>query len=107
VEDRKVSLQEIFREGFAEFSRTHILPLHVHRAARAIIECRTAALGGHVQRCPEGHVEQVWYNSCKHCCCPQCSLLPKERWLEAQQERLLGCDHYHVIFILPHELLNL
>lgn len=69
--------------------------------------CRTATLGGHIQRCPEGHVEGIWYNSCKHRACPQCASIQIERWLERQKERLLACDHYHVIFTLPHELQGL
>ena len=39
-----------------------------------------------------------------HRSCPQCAYLQTERWLAFQQARLLACDHYHVIFTLPHEL---
>jgi Putative transposase/Transposase zinc-binding domain len=99
-----ITLQGIFREHFPEYVRTHRLPLHVHKAAQAIMQCRTAALGGHVQACPEGHVERVWYNSCKHRACPQCAHLQVDRWLEEQRARLLDCDHYHVVFTLPSEL---
>src|SRR5262249_48733786 len=64
----------------------------------------TAALGGHVQACPEGHKSRIWYNSCRHRACPQCAYLQTERWLARQRARLVACDHYHVIFTLPHEL---
>ncbi len=64
-------------------------------------------LGGHVQACPDGHFERVWYNSCKHRICPQCAYLQVERWLAKWKARLLNCDHYHVIFTLPHELNDL
>src|SRR5215471_21220392 len=30
--------------------------------------------------------------------------LQTERWLALQRARLLACDHYHVIFTLPHDL---
>jgi hypothetical protein len=46
----------------------------------------------------------VWYNSCGHRSCPQCSHLAKERWLEKQKARLLACDHFHVIFTIAQEL---
>ena len=98
-----VTLQAIFQKCFDSFSRTHRLSPHHRRAAQAIIHCRTLALGGHVRKCPNGHVEGVWYNSCGHRSCPQCSHLPKERWLEKQKARLLGCDHYHVILTVAHE----
>ena len=68
------------------------------------MQCRTAALGGHIQACPDGHVARVWYNSCRHRSCPQCAYLQTERWLALQRARLLACDHYHVIFTLPHDL---
>lgn len=64
------------------------------------MECRTAALGGHIQRCPEGHVQEVWYNSCRHRSCPQCSHLARERWLEKQRARLLAGDHFHLSAVL-------
>jgi hypothetical protein len=99
-----VTLQTIFEDAFPLYEQTHPLPAHVRKAARAIIQCRTAALGGHVQECPEGHVARIWYNSCRHRSCPQCAYLQTERWLALQQARLLACDHYHVIFTLPHDL---
>ena len=99
-----VTLQTIFQDAFPAYAQTHPLPVHVRRAARAIIQCRTAALGGHVQACPDGHMARIWYNSCRHRACPQWAYLQIERWLALQRARLLACDHYHVIFTLPHEL---
>ena len=66
--------------------------------------CRTAVLGGHVQRCPNGHIERVWYNSCRHRACPQCNGLAKEQWLERTRARLLDCAHWHVVFTIAHQL---
>jgi hypothetical protein len=68
------------------------------------MQCRTAALGGHVQSCPDGHFSRIWYNSCRHRSCPQCAFIESERWLARQRSRLLACEHYHVIFTVPHEL---
>jgi hypothetical protein len=99
-----VTLQTIFQDAYPAYEQRHPLPAHVRRAARAIMQCRTAALGGHMQACPDGHIARVWYNSCRHRACPQCAYLQTERWLALQQARLLACDHYHVIFTLPHEL---
>jgi hypothetical protein len=99
-----ITLQQIFQDAYPAYEQTHPLPAHVRRAARALMQCRTAALGGHVQACPDGHVERIWYNSCRHRSCPQCAYLQTERWLAVQRARLLACDHYHVIFTLPHDL---
>jgi hypothetical protein len=97
-----VTLQQIFQDAFPAYEPTHPLPAHVRRAARAIMQCRTAALGGHVQACPDGHRSRIWYNACRHRSCPQCASLQTERWLALQQARRLACDHSHVLFTLPH-----
>jgi len=102
-----VTLQMIFQDAFPAYEQRHALPAHVRRAAHALMQCRTAALGGHIQACPDGHVARVWYNSCRHRSCPQCAYLQTERWLARQRARLLACDHYHVIFTLPHDLNSL
>lgn len=103
----EASVQDIFATHFDAYASDHPLPLHKHKAARAIIDCRTAAMGGHVVRCPHGHVEEIHYNSRKNRSCPQCSALPTERWLEKVTGQLLDCDHYHVIFTIPHQLIGL
>ena len=99
-----VTLQTIFPDAFPAYEQRHALPAHVRRAAPALSRCRTAALGGHIQACPDGHVSRIWYNSCRHRSCPQCAYLQTERGLARQRARLLACDHSHVIFPLPHEL---
>ena len=99
-----VTLQTILQEAFPAYEQTHPLPAHVRKAAHALMWCRTAALGGHIQACPDGHVTGIWYNSCRHRSCPPCAFLQTERWLALQRARLLACDHYQVIFTLPHDL---
>jgi hypothetical protein len=99
-----ITLQTIFQDAYPAYEQTHLLPMYVRRAARAVMQCRTAALGGHIQACPDGHVARIWYTSCRHRSCPQCAYLQTERWLALQRARLLACDHYHVIFTLPHDL---
>jgi hypothetical protein len=97
-------LQQLLDAHYPAFEQTHPLPDHVREAVHCLRCCRTAALGGHVQACPDGHIERVWYNSCRHRFCPQCAQLQIAQWLERQKARLLSCDHYHVIFTLPSEL---
>ena len=98
------TLQEILRAALPGYTEHHALPGYVRFAARRIIQCRTEALGGHVESCPHGHIQRVWYNSCKHRACPQCAALAREQWLQKQKARFLACDHYHVIFTVPEEL---
>ena len=98
-----VTLQTIFQDAFPVYEQRHALPAHVRRAAHALRPCRTAALGGQVQACPDGHMSCIWYNSCRPRSCPQWTYLQTERWLALQQARLLACDHSHVICTLPHD----
>jgi hypothetical protein len=100
----QITLQKIRQIGDDADARTHGLADYVRRAVWALFACRTAVLGGHVQACPEGHLERIWYHSCRHRMCPQCAWVQIERWLAKQRARLLTCDHYHVIFTIPHEL---
>lgn len=101
----EATLQDIFREGFEAYAASHKLPLKHHKAAHAIMRCRTPEQGGHELRCPDDHEHTIQYHSCRHRSCPKCNALPKAEWAEKQFHRLLPVDHYHAIFTLPHELL--
>src|SRR5262249_11236100 len=97
-------LQHLLDAHYHAFARTHPVPDHVREAVHWLRSGRTAALEDQVQACPEGHVERVWYNSCRHRVCPQCTQLQIAQWLERPRAWLLACEHYHVIFTLPREL---
>jgi hypothetical protein len=99
-----VTLQGILLASFATFAHVHKLPQRVWRAAQAVMRCRTAALGGHVRRCPQGHVTEIWYNSCRHRACPRCCAQRIRQWLDGWQQQILSTDHFHVIFTLPSDL---
>jgi endogenous inhibitor of DNA gyrase (YacG/DUF329 family) len=96
----KITLQQILRMGEKAYACTHRLPDYVRRAVWALLVCRTAVLGGHVQACPEGDLERVWANACRPRMCPQCAFIQVTRWLDKQKARLLACEHYHVIFTM-------
>jgi hypothetical protein len=102
-----VTIQHIRQRGYAGFEARHPLPAYVRTAVWALLACRTARLGGHIQACPAGHVERVWYNSCRHRRCPPGAWLQVARWLGRQQVRLRACDHDPVIFTMPDELRGL
>ena len=98
------TIQQILQDHFDDLAVSGTLSAPQQRAGWALRKCRTAALGGHVQRGPNGHVERVWYNSCRNRACPQCNGLARERWLERTRARLIDCAHWHVIFTIPHQL---
>jgi hypothetical protein len=74
---------------------------------RAIARCRTAALGGHLDRCGACGHQAISYNSCRNRHCPKCQAQARERWLQARERELLDVPYVHVVFTLPHGLLPL
>jgi len=99
-------IQNIFRYYFSRIKNKK-LPLKDIKAAEAIMLCRTPEQGYNYLACPDGHEEKIQTHSCKHRSCPICADKARHNWIEAQKNRLLNCSHYHVIFTLPHEYLNL
>jgi hypothetical protein len=81
------------------------LSYQVLKAYRAVERCRTAALGGHKDKCAGcEYSPPVSYNSCRSRCCPKCQAQARRRWLEAQQRDLINTNYFHVVFTAPHEL---
>jgi len=67
----------------------------------AIEQCRTAALGGHVERCERCGYTCIAYNSCRNRHCPKCQGASAKAWLAEREADLLPVDYYHVVFTLP------
>jgi len=74
------------------------------RVTRALIQCRTSALGGHVDACDACGERQISYNSCRDRHCPKCQAAATAEWLERERAYLLPVPYSHVVFTLPHAL---
>jgi len=99
-----LEVAHIFRLYGEAFRQKHRLCRVQLQAMRAIEDCRTAVLGGHLYRCEECGFEKNIYNSCRNRHCPKCQNLEKERWLEKRRNELLPVPYFHVVFTLPAEL---
>lgn len=99
-----VELQDVFSRFADSYLASH--PVHVEgiKAARAIITCRTAALGGHVDQCDSCDDVKVSYNSCRNRNCPKCGNLKKEQWILDRTSELLPVPYFHTVFTVPHGL---
>jgi hypothetical protein len=73
----------------------------------AITRCRTAALGGHRDRCSGCGHTAVSYNSCRNRHCPKCQGNARQHWLEARERELLPTPYVHIVFTLPREVASL
>ena len=96
--------------------RQHIDDIHQivpntwkRRAMYALARCRTAAMGGHIDRCdnPKCNKIHISYNSCRNRHCPKCQGHLREQWVHAREADLLNVKYFHVVFTLPHHLNNL
>ena len=102
-----LEVADIFRQHGSSFRLTHPLSPEQRRVMRAIEQCRTAALGGHVDQCDTCGHQRISYNSCRNRHCPKCQSLAKARWLEARIADLLPVAYFHVVFTLPEQLASL
>ena len=102
-----VEMADIVRcagQAFIEHSRRWINWQH-RKVLLAIVRCRTAALGGHRDRCTGcGHTTAISYNSCRNRHCPRCQGNARRRWLQARERELLPTRYVHAVFTLPREL---
>jgi len=101
-----VELAEILRRHGPRYRKkfaARILPSH-RQAMRAIEQCRTEALGGHVYYCQECDETQYSYHSCRNRHCPKCQNGSAQHWLEKQQDMLLPVPYYLLTFTLPDSL---
>ena len=73
----------------------------------AITRCRTAALGGHRDRCSGCGHTAISYNSCRNRHCPKCQGNAHQHWLEARERELLPTPYEHIVFTLPREVASL
>src|SRR5687768_16634949 len=99
-----VALADVFRLHAAAYGRTHTLTPEQHKVVHAIVNCRTAVLGGHVEQCQQCHTIQYAYHSCRNRHCPKCESFKATQWLQDRQTELLPVPYFHVVFTLPHEL---
>ena len=101
-----LELADVFKSLDADFSKTDPQSLNSQqrRAFRDIIQCRTAALGGHVEQCTRCSHEQIAYNSCRNRHCPKCQAAARKEWTQKRAAELLPVEYFHVVFTLPDQL---
>ena len=98
------TLAEVLRRFGPEYLRTHEPSTAQARAWRAIVACRTAALGGQRLHCQGCGAQQWRWHSCRNRHCPQCQSRQRDAWRSARLSELLDVPYCHLVFTLPHEL---
>ncbi|MEE9215451.1 MAG: IS91 family transposase [Thermodesulfobacteriota bacterium] len=99
-----IEIADIFSKYGEEYRDQYHQPANLTKVMNLITCCRTAALGGHIEKCDNCGYETNAYNSCRNRHCPKCQFSAKERWLKAREGELLPVPYYHVVFTIPNEL---
>jgi hypothetical protein len=97
-------LAEVLATFGPAYLASQSLPRGTAKVWRAILACRTAALGGHIESCADCGTSRHVYHSCRNRHCPRCQTRAKEAWLAARRREVLPVPYFHLVFTLPHAL---
>ena len=104
-----LEVADVFRSAGPAYRAAHAghLSLQQLKVMSAIEQCRTAALGGHIEACEDCGHWRIAYNSCRNRHCPKCQGAAARTWLEAREADLLPVGYFHVVFTLPAEVADI
>jgi hypothetical protein len=102
----RLEVADIFHRHGADWRRVNAghVSLGQLQVMSAIEQCRSAALGGHVERCEDCGHHRIAYNSCRNRHCPKCQGVAAQDWLAARGADLLPVGYFHIVFTLPAEI---
>src|SRR5437660_525849 len=105
----KLEVADIFRRYGEAYRQQHGASLSTaqRRVMTAIEVCRTAALGGHLERCDCCHYERPCYSSCRDRHCPKCQSLARAEWVEKRTAEVLQTHYFHVVFSVPEQIASI
>jgi hypothetical protein len=95
---------DVVRAHADDYRRAHRPSAAQEAVLRHVSQCRTAALGGHVQQCDRCGHQRIAYKSCRDRHCPKCQNTARAEWITERLERLLPVPYFHVVFTIPDAL---
>lgn len=109
MKPQRPEVADIFRRYGGAYRKAHhaFLSTAQRRVMNAIQVCRTAALGGHVEKCDECGRRRIWYNSCRNRHCGKCQSLARAQWIQDRQSELLDTSYFHVVFTVPEQIASI
>lgn len=100
----RLQVADILIKHIGDYQNQYPLWAQHRKIVSDLLNCRTAHLGGHIERCNHCGTVRITYHSCRNRHCPRCQHMPRERWLEKRKDEILPTSYFHVVFTLPHEL---
>jgi hypothetical protein len=104
VKKPALEIAYILQHHLEDYKRQYRLGPEHQKILSDLLNCRTAKMGGRVDRCDTCGSLRILYHSCRNRHCPKCQHMPRERWLAKRKEEILPVNYFHVVFTLPHEL---
>jgi hypothetical protein len=102
--NQRIEIAHILYKHMGDYQNQYRLWPEHKKIVSDLLNCRTAYLGGHIDRCDNCGTVRIIYHSCRNRHCPKCQHMPRERWLEKRKGEILPVKYFHVVFTLPHEL---
>lgn len=98
-------IQNVFDFSYDKYCSGNQFQSDIQRkAARAILSCKSGALGCNISRCDDCSHTEIHYNSCRNRNCPNCQAVLKEIWIDQRKSEVIDSPYFHVVFTLPHQL---
>jgi len=97
----RIELADVLNQYGNVYREQNRLSENQYKALKAIMECRTSALGSHTTICDECGYKSIQYNSCRNRHCPKCQYLKQLIWVDKLKNRLLPTRYFHIVFTIP------
>lgn len=101
---RGLEVAQIFDQYGAQYLQRHHLCTEQRKAFHAILNCRTARLGGHLDQCENCGYKRPAYNSCRNRHCPKCQYIKQVQWVDKLSGTLPPTKYFHMVFTIPSSL---
>ena len=98
------NIQQVFYQSYRGYLDKYGMNYELDKVAKAIMGCKTPAMGGNQTICQDCGKTHLHYNSCKNRHCPCCQSLTKEKWIDAQKADVVDAPYFHAVFTVPEEL---
>jgi hypothetical protein len=103
-EKNRLEVAHILKKHIGDYQNQYPLWPEHRKIVSDLLNCRTARMGGYIDRCDRCGMMRITYHSCRNRHCPKCQHMPRERWLEKRKDEILPTSYFHVVFTVPHEL---
>lgn len=97
-------VQQVFSQSYGSYIEKHGENHDSDKVARAILACKTSAMGGNITTCQDCGGTHVHYNSCRNRHCPCCQSMNKEKWIDSRKADVIDAPYFHAVFTVPEAL---